>query len=129
MKTKVHTVNAPQAIGPYSQAVKIQNLLFMSGQIPLDPSVMKLVEGDIRIQTQRVLKNMLAVLEESGATFKDVVKTTVFLNSMSDFKAFNEEYSMAFPGDGIPPARTTIQAGALPLGALVEIEAVAFLRD
>jgi len=127
MKEKIQTSNAPQALGPYSQAVKAGNTLYMSGQIPLDPLTMKLVEGDIRVQTERVLKNMTAVLEAAGGSLDSIVKTTVFLKDIGDFKAFNEEYSKAFSVERIPPARSTFQVAALPLGALVEIEAVAIL--
>jgi 2-iminobutanoate/2-iminopropanoate deaminase len=124
MKERIQTANAPQAIGPYSQAIKIGNFLFMSGQIPLDPVAMKLVEGDVRVQTKQVLKNMAAVLEAAGASFDKVVKTTVFLKDMADFKAFNEEYTVAFNPEKTPPARSTVAVAGLPLGALVEIEAI-----
>lgn len=124
MKERIQTSNAPQAIGPYSQAIKIGNMLYMSGQIPLNPATMKLVEGDVRIQTQQVLKNMAAVLEAAGASFEKVVKTTVFLKDMADFKVFNEEYTQAFNPEKTPPARSTVQVAGLPLGALVEIEAI-----
>lgn len=127
MKEKISTTKAPQAIGPYSQAIKVGNTLYMSGQIPLDPVVMKLVEGDVRIQTQQVLKNMAAVLEAAGASFDKVIKTTVFLKDMNDFKVFNEEYAKAFSPEKTPPARSTVQVAGLPLGALVEIEAIALL--
>ncbi len=124
MKEKIQTTKAPQAIGPYSQAIKIGNMLYMSGQIPLDPVAMKLVEGDVTVQTQQVIKNMAAVLEAAGASFEKVVKTTVFLKDMNDFKAFNEVYAQAFHPEKTPPARSTIQVAGLPLGALVEIEAI-----
>ena len=127
MKEKISTSTAPQAIGPYSQAIKVGNMLYMSGQIPLDPAVMKLVEGDVRVQTQRVLKNMAAVLEAAGARFENVIKTTVFLKDLNDFKAFNEEYAIAFNPEKSPPARSTVQVAGLPLGSLVEIEAIALL--
>lgn len=126
MKQKIQTSSAPQAIGPYSQAIKLDQFLFMSGQIPLDPSTMKLVEGDVRTQTKQVLKNMEAVLKASGVNFEAIVKTTVFLKDMADFKSFNEEYATAFPPEKNPPARSTIQAAGLPMGALVEIEAIAY---
>lgn len=127
MKEKIQTTQAPQAIGPYSQAMKVGNFLFMSGQIPLDPATMKLVEGDVRVQTERVLKNMAAVLEAAGSRFENVVKTTVFLKDMNDFKTFNEVYAKAFNPEMNPPARSTVQVAALPLGSLVEIEAIALI--
>jgi 2-iminobutanoate/2-iminopropanoate deaminase len=127
MKEKISTNKAPAALGPYSQAIKVGNMLFMAGQIPLDPATMKLVDGDVKVQTERVLKNMAAVLEAAGARFDNIVKTTVFLKDLADFKSFNEEYSKAFSPENNPPARTTVQVAALPLGSLVEIEAVALL--
>jgi len=127
MKNRVQTTSAPQAIGPYSQAISTGQFVFLSGQIPLDPETMKLVEGDVRVQTKRVIKNMAAVLEAAGASFDSVVKTTVFLKDMADFKVFNEEYALVFDPNKTPPARSTVQVAALPLGALVEIEAVAIV--
>ena len=129
MKRKIHTDQAPQAIGPYSQAIRLGDLLFSSGQIPLDPANMQIVEGDITRQTAQVIKNLEAVLKAAGTDFSKVVKTTVYLKSMDDFKAFNTEYGKVFPSEGTPPARTTIQAAALPMGALVEIEVVAAIND
>ena len=126
MKEKIQTTAAPQAIGPYSQAIKVGQHLFMSGQIPLDPQTMKLVEGDVRVQTQRVIANMAAVLEAAGSSFEKVIKTTVFLKDMADFKVFNEEYAKAFDPNKNPPARSTVQVAGLPLNALVEIEAIAY---
>jgi len=126
-KERIQSEFAPKAIGPYSQAIQSGAHLFMSGQIPLDPETMKLVEGDVRVQTQRVLKNMSAVLKAAGASFENVLKTTVFLKDMNDFKAFNEEYAKAFDPEKTPPARSTVQVAALPLGALVEIEAIAII--
>ncbi len=127
MKERIHSDSAPKAIGPYSQAMKVGKMLYMSGQIPLNPETMTLVESDIRIQTQRVLKNMAAVLDAAGASFESVVKTTVLLKDMNDFKTFNEEYAKSFPPEKNPPARTTFQVAGLPLNALVEIEAIAVL--
>ena len=127
MKERIHSDLAPKAIGPYSQAMKVGKMLYMSGQIPLNPETMTLVEGDIRLQTQRVLKNMAAVLDAAGASFESVVKTTVLLKDMNDFKAFNEEYSKSFSPEKNPPARTTFQVAGLPLNSLVEIEAIAVL--
>ncbi len=116
---------APQAIGPYSHAVRVGNLLLCSGQIPLDPSTMRLVEGGIEAQTNQVLANVAAVLASQGATFANVAKTTVFLSDMADFPVVNRLYAEAM--DGHAPARSTVQVAGLPLGALIEIEVVAVL--
>ena len=114
---------APAAIGPYSQAVRVGNLLYTSGQIPLDPATMQLVEDDITTQTHQVLKNMTAVLEEAGGSLKSIAKNTVFLKDMADFAKMNEIYTQYF-GDH-KPARSTIQVAKLPLDARVEIESIA----
>jgi len=121
----LHTDDAPQAIGPYSQAVVTGNLVFTAGQIALDPATMEIVEGDIRVQTDRVLKNIAAVLENAGASLKSVVKTTVFLKDMNDFAAMNEVYAEHFAGH--KPARSAVEAARLPKDVLVEIETVAVL--
>jgi len=121
----IATKQAPQAIGPYSQAVVAGGLLFSSGQIPLDPASMKVVEGDIRVQTEQVLQNIAAVLEEAGTSFRHVVKTTVFLASMDDFAGMNEVYATAF-GDH-RPARSTVAVKTLPKNVLVEIDVIAQL--
>jgi len=126
-RTIISSPAAPEAIGPYSQAVRIGGLLYTAGQVPLDPATMKLVPGGIAEQTRRVLENLRAVLAEAGAGFEDVIKTTVFLQDLGDFAAFNEVYGEAFGDD--PPARSTVQVAALPLGARVEIELVAALED
>ena len=127
MKKKiVHTDHAPAAVGPYSQAVKSGELVYTAGQIPLDPATGKIVEGDVRVQTERSLQNLQAVLEAAGSSLKNVVKTTVFLQDMGDFAAMNEVYGRYF--DKKPPARSAVQVAALPLGAQVEIEAVAFVK-
>jgi 2-iminobutanoate/2-iminopropanoate deaminase len=124
MKRKaVRTAGAPEAIGPYSQAVLAEGLLFCSGQIPLDPSSGKLVEGGIEAQTERVLQNLMAVLDAVGATLRSVVKTTVYLVDLGDFTAMNAVYGKFFPED--PPARATVQVVKLPAGARVEIDAIA----
>jgi len=123
----VQTDNAPKAIGPYSQAIKAGNFLFTAGQIPLDPATGKLVEGDIRVQTRRVLDNLAAVLTAAGTSAASVVKTTCFLLDMADFPAFNEVYAEMF-GEG-KPARSTVQVAQLPLGARVEVECIVALGE
>jgi 2-iminobutanoate/2-iminopropanoate deaminase len=122
-KEIVATAAAPAAIGPYSQAVKVAGLVFTAGQIPLDPATGKLVEGDIAAQTERVMRNLEAVLGAAGAGFDGVVKTTCFLADLDDFAAFNAVYGRYFPEQ--PPARSTVQAARLPAGARVEVECVA----
>ena len=119
----VSTEHAPQAIGPYSQAVVAGGFVFLSGQIPLDPATAKVVEGDIKVQTERVLQNLAAVLESAGTSFRHVVKTTVFLQDMADFAGMNEVYSGAF-GDH-RPARSTVAVKTLPRNVLVEIDVIA----
>ncbi len=119
----VLTDRAPKPIGPYSQAVLADGFLFCSGQIPLDPATGQMVPGDVRAQADRVLRNLQAVVEAAGGTLRDVVKTTIFLQSIDDFPAVNEVYATFFPAD--PPARSTVEAARLPKGARVEIEAVA----
>ncbi len=128
MKTIVQTADAPHAIGPYSQAVVASGarFLFLSGQIPLHPESGEVVTGGIREQTERVLKNLEAVLRAGGAAFAHVVKTTVFLKNMDDFAGMNEVYSRYFSDH--PPARSTVEAARLPRGVEVEIEAVAVLE-
>lgn len=125
-KTAIATTDAPAAIGPYTQAVRTGDLLFTSGQIPLDPATGQMVAGGITEQTERVVANLRGVLAAAGLSFANVVKTTVFLKSMGDFAAMNEVYARAFAGDGvIAPARSTVQVAALPKDALVEIECIA----
>lgn len=121
----VATAEAPEAIGPYSQAITANGLLFTSGQIPLDPATGGLVEGGIREQTNRVMENLRAVLAAAGCSFEDAVKTTCFLTDLSEFSAFNEVYGRYFQSE--PPARSTVQVAALPRGARVEVELVARL--
>ncbi len=125
-KTIVHTDKAPAAVGPYSQAVKIGELVYTAGQIALDPATGQMVEGDVQAQTEQALQNLRAVLKAAGSSLKNVVKTTVFLQDMGDFKAMNEVYGRYF--DKKPPARSAVQVAALPLGAQVEIEAVALVK-
>jgi 2-iminobutanoate/2-iminopropanoate deaminase len=119
----IATTNAPSAVGPYSQAIAAGEFLFCSGQVHVDPATGTLVEGDIASQTERVLKNLTAVLAAAGRSMADVVKTTVFLADINDFAAMNEVYGryMADP----PPARSTIGVGSLPKGARIEIELIA----
>jgi 2-iminobutanoate/2-iminopropanoate deaminase len=119
----VHTTDAPAAIGPYSQAVVTGDLVFTSGQIPLDPATQQLVTGDIKAMTERVMLNLEAVLKAASCRFADVVKSTIFLADLADFAAVNEVYGARFPQN--PPARSTVQVAALPKGARVEIELVA----
>lgn len=123
MKRIVKSESAPAAIGPYSQGVRAGGFLFVSGQLGLDPATKKLVEGGIEAQTERALRNVVAVLEAAGGTPADVVKTTVLLQSMDDFAAMNGVYARFFP-EG-PPARAAYQVAKLPLGGFVEIEAIA----
>ncbi|HDQ41222.1 MAG TPA: RidA family protein [Desulfonatronum sp.] len=125
MKQCLSTDKAPRAVGPYSQAIRTGNLLFISGQLPMDPQTMQFAPGEIAEQTRQVLTNMAAILETAGASLADVVKTTVMLKDMNDFKAMNQAYADFFPSD--PPARSTFQVGRLPLDAMVEIEAVAVI--
>ena len=122
-RERVHTDLAPQAIGPYSQAIGSGSFVFCSGQIPLDPKTMELVEGDIATQTRQVMTNLAHVLDQAGVTLNDVVKTTIFLLTMDDFAAVNEVYGEFF--DDPPPARSTIAVAELPKGARVEIDAIA----
>jgi 2-iminobutanoate/2-iminopropanoate deaminase len=119
----VHTDRAPAAIGPYSQAVVAHGLLFTAGQIPLDPATGQVVSGDVSAQTERVLANLAAVLEAAGASWSNVVKTTVFLHDMNDFPTVNQVYARVL--GAARPARSTVQVAALPRGVLVEIDAVA----
>jgi len=128
MKEQVRTQGAPQAIGPYSQAVKSGGLLFASGQVALDPATGSVVSGGIVEQTERVMKNIAAVLEASGTSFDRVIKSTVFLKDMGDFAKMNEIYGRYVSGDGkIAPARSTVEVSRLPKDALVEIEVIAVL--
>lgn len=123
MKRIIHTPNAPAAIGPYSQAVEAGGTLYISGQIPLDPQTMKLVEGGIKEQTEQVLKNISAILTAAGYTFKDVVKSTCLLSDMANFKAMNEVYANYYLENA--PARAAFAVKDLPLGSLIEIETIA----
>jgi len=122
----VHTQNAPAAIGPYSQAVVAGNFLFTAGQIAIDPASGQIVQGDVTAQTERVMRNLAAVLQHAGASWADVVKTTVYLQDMADFPRVNEVYGRVM-GEA-RPARSTVQVAGLPRGVLVEIDAVAIVR-
>jgi 2-iminobutanoate/2-iminopropanoate deaminase len=119
----ISTDQAPAAVGPYSQAVRVGQFIYTAGQVAIDPALGRLIEGDVSEQTEQVLRNLTAVLEAAGATRQNVVKTTVFLRDMADFAAMNQVYGRYFGQN--PPARSTIAVAGLPLGALVEIEAVA----
>ena len=121
----VHTAKAPAAIGPYSQGIVANGFLFTAGQIAIDPATGQIVDGDVRAQTEQVMANLAAVLAEAGASWQDVVKTTVFLHDMGDFPVVNEVYGRAL-GDA-RPARSTVQVAALPRGVLVEIDAIVAL--
>ena len=123
MKDRVQTDGAPKAIGPYSQAIKSNGFVFASGQIPLDPATMQVVEGGIREQTERVMKNLGAVLEAAGSSFERVVKTTVFLADLADFGEMNEVYGGFFKET--PPARSTVEVSRLPRDVRVEIDVIA----
>ena len=125
MRQAVSTTSAPKAIGPYSQAVKAGSMLFVSGQIPLDPATGALVEGSIADQTHRVFRNLGEILKAAGASFDHVVRTTVYLADMGDFAAMNEVYGTYFSSPA--PARSTVQAAALPKNARVEIDVIAVL--
>lgn len=119
----IQTGHAPQAIGPYVQAVKVNGFVFCSGQIAFDPATMQIIEGDVRAQTERVLLNLKAVLEAAGSSLERVIKTTVFLFDMNDFAAMNEVYATFFSSNR--PARSTVQVARLPRDVRVEIEVVA----
>jgi len=127
MKEIINTDKAPSAIGPYSQAVKVDcgKMVYCSGQIPLDPSTMEIVGENAADQCVQVMKNMKAVLEKGGADFSKVVKTTIYLHDMNDFVAVNEVYAKSFPED--PPARATVQVARLPKDVKVEIDAIAHI--
>lgn len=123
MKTPIQTSKAPKAIGPYSQAIKAGNLIFLSGQIPLNPETMEMVGTTVEEQTEQVMKNLRAVLEQEGLTLQHVLKTTIFLTSMADFPKVNAVYEKFL--EAPYPARATIAVAGLPKNALVEIEAIA----
>jgi 2-iminobutanoate/2-iminopropanoate deaminase len=123
MKETVHTDGAPKAIGPYSQAIKANGMVYASGQIPLDPATGQLVEGDIGRQTERVLNNLKAVLEAAGSSLENVVRTTVYLSDLGDFAEMNAAYGSFFTE--APPARSTVQVSRLPRDARIEVDVIA----
>jgi len=125
-KTVIATSGAPAAIGPYSQAVRVGNLIFTAGQIPIDPDTQHVVASNIEEQTERVLENLKAILEAAGSDLSRVVKTTVFLKDFGDFAAMNSIYAQYLAADGaIPPARSTVEVARLPKDVLIEIEVIA----
>ena len=127
MREAISTSAAPAAIGPYSQAIRAGSLLFVSGQIPLDPETSALVEGDIRVQTHRVFRSLAGILEAAGTSLERVVRATVYLADMNDFAAMNEVYATYFSSPA--PARSTIQAARLPRDARVEIDVIAEIAN
>lgn len=127
VKEVIYTDKAPKPIGPYSQAIKVGSWLFLSGQIPIDPRSGDIIEGDIEVQTRRVLENIKAILENAGFTLGDIVKVTVYLVDLNDFPRFNKVYSEYFKDR--PPARTTVQVAALPRSVRIEIDAIAYKEN
>ncbi|MBU0926086.1 RidA family protein [bacterium] len=125
MKQIISTNKAPSAIGPYNQATAFDKLVFLSGQIPLVPQTMEIIEGGVKEQTVQVMENLKAVLEESNSSFENVLKTTCYLSDMDNFVAFNEVYSQYFPAE-TAPARATIAVKTLPKNVFVEVDAIAF---
>ena len=123
---KLHTTKAPAAIGPYSQGIIANGFLFTAGQIALDPTTGQMVEGDVVVQTKRVMANLKAILDEAGVGWGDIVKTTVYLKNLADFPAMNEVYAEAM--GGATPARSTVQVEELPRGSKVEIDAIVALK-
>lgn len=126
MRVKIETAEAPSAIGPYSQAIKVNGFLFISGQIPIDPKTSQISAVDIVEQTKQVMKNIGAILNAEGLSYTEIIKTTIFMTDLADFTRVNETYGAYFNAD--PPARSAVQVAALPKGAKIEIEVVAALR-
>jgi 2-iminobutanoate/2-iminopropanoate deaminase len=126
-KKVVFTEKAPKPIGPYSQAIIAGNLIFIAGQIPIDPATNQVVQGDIKEQTRRVLENLRAILESVGATFDDVVKVTIYMKDLNEFSAMNEVYSEYFKNS--PPARTTVEVSRLPRDVKIEIDLIAIVKQ
>tara|TARA_B100002052_G_C15344910_1_gene359965 strand:- start:90 stop:473 length:384 start_codon:yes stop_codon:yes gene_type:complete len=127
MKEPILTKNAPQPIGPYNQAIKYDKMLFISGQIPMNPETEKLIDSGIADETTQVMKNIEAILDKSGMSFGDVVKSTIFLKSMGDFSVVNAEYGKCFE-NSTPPARETVEVSQLPLNVNVEISCIAIKK-
>jgi 2-iminobutanoate/2-iminopropanoate deaminase len=126
MKEVISTSDAPKAIGPYSQAIRVNGFIFASGQVAIDPATQQVISGDVAAQTERVVKNLANILNAAGSSLEKVVKTTVFLKNMNDFTAMNEVYGRHFTEN--PPARSTVEVSRLPKDVLVEIDAIAILR-
>jgi len=123
MREVISTKNAPQAIGPYSQAIKANGFVFVSGQVPIDPATQQIITGDVGAQTDRILRNLTHILEAAGSSLAKVVRSGVFLKNMNDFAAMNEAYGKYFSSS--PPARTTVEVARLPKDVLVEIDVIA----
>jgi 2-iminobutanoate/2-iminopropanoate deaminase len=123
MRNVISTPNAPKAIGPYSQAIRARGLVFISGQVAIDPATQQVIEGDVAAQTERVIKNILVILSSAESSLDQVVRTTVFLKNMNDFAAMNEVYGKFF--NAAPPARSTVEVSRLPKDMLVEIDVIA----
>ncbi len=123
MREVISTKDAPQAIGPYSQAIRANGLVFVSGQIPTDPATQQIIQGEVAAQTERVLQNLAAILKAAGSGLEQVVRSTVYLKNMSDFSAMNEVYGRHFTS--APPARATVEVARLPKDVLVEIDVIA----
>jgi 2-iminobutanoate/2-iminopropanoate deaminase len=126
MREVVSTPDAPQAIGPYSQAIRANGLVFVSGQVAIDPATQQVIEGDVGAQTERVMKNLAAILEAAGSGLENVVRSTVFLKNMGDFAAMNAVYGKYF--SSAPPARSTVEVSRLPKDVLVEIDVIALAK-
>lgn len=125
-KNQIKTDKAPQAIGPYSQAIEVNGMVYTSGVVPIDPATGEVVEGDIKVQATRVFESMKALLEAAGSSCEDVVKTTVFIKDMNDFAALNEIYAAYFTG--VFPARSCVEVARLPKDVLIEMEAIALKK-
>jgi len=125
-KEIVSTKDAPQAIGPYSQAVRLENLIFVSGQIPIEPETGKIMKGNIREQTRQILESLNNILLAGGSSLDNVLRTTIFLTNLEDYSVVNETYAQYF--NDLPPARSTVQVAKLPMGAQVEIDAIACIN-
>jgi 2-iminobutanoate/2-iminopropanoate deaminase len=123
MREVIHTKNAPQAVGPYSQAIKANGFVFVSGQVAIDPATQQLIAGDVKIQTEHILRNLSQILEAAGSSMTKAVRCGVFLKHMNDFGAMNEVYGKHF--SSAPPARTTVEVARLPKDVLVEIDVIA----